>query len=87
MISRLIFALTLVVSAQPGQAADWQAIEANAKGQTIYFYAWGGSSTINQYIERWATIAQERHDVTVKHVKVDDISIAVSYTHLTLPTT
>jgi putative thiamine transport system substrate-binding protein len=77
MISRLIFALSLFVSAQPGQAVDWQAIEANAKGQTIYFYAWGGSSTINQYIERWASIAQERHNVTVEHVKVDDISIAI----------
>ena len=77
MFSRLIFALSVFVSAQSGQAADWQEIEANAKGQTIYFYAWGGSSTINQYIERWATIAQERHDITVEHVKVDDISIAI----------
>ena len=67
----------LFVSAQSGQAADWQEIEANAKGQTVYFYAWGGSSTINQYIERWATIAQERHDITVEHVKVDDISVAI----------
>ena len=77
MISRLIFALSVFVSAQSGQAADWQEIEANAKGQTIYFYAWGGSSAINQYIQRWATIAQERYDITVEHVKVDDISIAI----------
>ncbi len=77
MISRLIFALSVFVSAQSGQAADWLEIEANAKGQTIYFYAWGGSSTINQYIERWATIARERHEITVEHVKVDDISIAI----------
>ena len=77
MISRLILALSLCVSAQSGQAADWEAIKANAKGQTIYFYAWGGSSKINQYIERWATIAQEQYDVTVEHVKVDDISIAI----------
>ena len=77
MISRLIFALSLFVVLQSGQAADWQEIEANAKGQTIYFYAWGGSSTINQYIEAWATIAQRRYDVNVEHVKVDDISITI----------
>ena len=32
MISRLIFALSVFVSAQSGQAADWQEIEADAKG-------------------------------------------------------
>jgi len=77
MISRFILAISLFVGAQLVQAAEWQAIEADAKGQTVYFYAWGGSSTINSYIERWAKIAREQHDITVEHVKVDDISIAI----------
>ena len=34
-------------------AADWSAIEAEAKGQTVYFNAWAGSDTINAYIA-WA---------------------------------
>ena len=77
MIFRFILAISLFVGAQLVQAAEWQAIEADAKGQTVYFYAWGGSSTINSYIERWAKIALEQHDITVEHVKVDDISIAI----------
>jgi putative thiamine transport system substrate-binding protein len=74
---RLMVALVLLAGIQTGQAADWQTVEADAKGQTVYFYAWGGSSTINQYIARWAQIAEERHDVKVEHVKVDDISVAI----------
>ena len=77
MICRLIITTWLLAIVQIVQAADWQAVEADAKGQTVYFYAWGGSSTINQYIERWAQIAEERHDVKVEHVKVDDISVAI----------
>ena len=77
MICRLIVTTWLLAIVQIVQAADWQAVEADAKGQTVYFYAWGGSSTINQYIERWARIAEERHDVKVEHVKVDDISVAI----------
>ena len=42
MIFRFIFAISLFVGAQLVQAAEWQAIEADAKGQTLYFYAWGG---------------------------------------------
>ena len=53
MICRLIVTTWLLAIVQIVQAADWQAVEADAKGQTVYFYAWGGSSTINQYIERW----------------------------------
>ena len=77
MIFRLIVTTVLLASVQLVQAAGWQVVEADAKGQTVYFYAWGGSATINQYIERWAQIAEERHDVKVEHVKVDDISVAI----------
>jgi len=77
MICRLIVTTVLLASVQLVQAAAWQAVEADAKGQTVYFYAWGGSSTINQYIERWVQIAEELHDVKVEHVKVDDISVAI----------
>ena len=77
MIFRLIVTTVLLAIVQIVQASDWQAVEADAKGQTVYFYAWGGSSTINQYIERWAQIAEERHAVKVEHVKVDDISVAI----------
>ncbi|HPH13175.1 MAG TPA: hypothetical protein PLC34_05205, partial [Burkholderiaceae bacterium] len=37
--------------AQTGAA--WPAIEAKARGQTVYFNAWAGSEQINAYLQ-WA---------------------------------
>jgi putative thiamine transport system substrate-binding protein len=50
----------------------WNAIEAKAKGQTVYFNAWGGAEPINAYIQWAATEAQKRFGVAVRHVKVTD---------------
>ena len=33
--------------------ADWSQIQNEAKGQTVYFNAWGGSEATNAYIS-WA---------------------------------
>ena len=33
-----------------GIAGDWAAVEAEARGQTVYFNAWAGSEAINAYI-------------------------------------
>jgi putative thiamine transport system substrate-binding protein len=59
-------------------SAKWQQTLANAQGQTVYFYAWGGSKPVNDYL-RWASkeIAS-RDNVRLRHVKVADISEAVS---------
>lgn len=57
---------------------QWQQTLKAAKGQTVYFYAWGGSKAVNDYI-RWATreIAKE-YKIKLKHVKVTDPSEPVS---------
>nr|CBA26884.1 Protein ynjB [Curvibacter putative symbiont of Hydra magnipapillata] len=47
-------------------------MEAKAKGQTVYFNAWGGSETINAYIQWAAGEAQKRFGVIVQHVKIAD---------------
>ena len=57
---------------------DWPEIEKAAAGQTVYFNAWGGSENINAYIEWVGAQMQERHDVTVVQVKLDDTASAVS---------
>ncbi|MGF1721201.1 ABC transporter substrate-binding protein [Vibrio kyushuensis] len=55
-------------------AMDWAEVESQAKGQTVYFHAWGGSQEINRYIQ-WAGMElSEQYDVTLKHVKVTDIA-------------
>ncbi|GAD78437.1 ABC transporter substrate-binding protein [Vibrio ezurae] len=53
---------------------DWDHIEKNAQGQTVYFHAWGGSQEINRYIQWANTQLQQRYGVTLKHVKVSDIA-------------
>ena len=60
------------------KADDFETTITNAKGQTVYFNAWGGSPAINEYIA-WAgeRIADE-YDITLKHVKLSATSDAVS---------
>ncbi|WP_025673681.1 ABC transporter substrate-binding protein [Salinivibrio socompensis] len=57
---------------------DWQHVKQDAKGQTVYFNAWGGSQEINAYL-RWAGRELKReYGVTLKHVKVADIAETVN---------
>lgn len=59
-------------------AAAWAAIEAAARGQTVYFHAWGGEDKINAYIAWVGAELQRRHGVRVEHVKLADTGDAVS---------
>lgn len=59
-------------------ADEWDEITSKAKGQTVYFNAWGGSSVINDYIDWAASQVKKRYGVTIKHVKVGDIGDVVS---------
>lgn len=65
---------TLASHTTISHAADWQEIEQSAKGQTVYFHAWGGSQEINQYLQWANSELQKRYEVTLKHVKVTDIA-------------
>lgn len=59
-------------------SADWQQTVAEARGQTVYFNAWGGSPVINAYIEKWAEVAETRFGFRVEHVKVNDIGAVIT---------
>ena len=59
-------------------AGNWEDILKSAKGQIVYFNAWGGSDGINDYIHWAAEQAKRQYGITVKHVKVADIGSAVS---------
>lgn len=67
----------LAASALAQGAADWKSVEAAAKGQTVYFNAWGGGEAINAYIDWAAGEAKKRYGVTVKHVKITDAAEVV----------
>lgn len=60
------------------RAGDWQAVLAQAKGQTVYWHAWGGDTKINDFIAWVGEQAFARHGVTIEHVKLADTADAVA---------
>lgn len=74
----LLLLNSVILSFSVHAADTWKEIEQKAKGQTVYFHAWGGSQEINNYL-RWADKELQRtYGVTLKHVKVGDIAESTS---------
>ncbi len=67
-----------VATAAEPDASKWQEVLASAKGQTVYWNAWGGSTNINAYIAWAGDELQKRYGVKVEHVKLDDTANAVA---------
>lgn len=59
-------------------AAEWDSILAEARGQTVYWHAWGGDPKINDFITWIGEKAQERYGVSLEHVKLAATSDAVA---------
>ena len=55
----------------------WSAIEAEARGQTVYFNAWAGSPQINGYIAWAGEELARQFGVILEHVKLADTAEAV----------
>ncbi|RJG42184.1 ABC transporter substrate-binding protein [Motilimonas pumila] len=70
--------LCFFISASSWGQETWPETLAKAKGQTVYFYAWGGSQSINDYIRWAARAAQSQYGIEVKHVKVADTANVVN---------
>ncbi|OGB82062.1 MAG: hypothetical protein A2535_07670 [Burkholderiales bacterium RIFOXYD2_FULL_59_8] len=70
-------AIALTLGVATGANADWSQVQNDAKGQTVYFNAWGGSEATNAYIA-WATKeAKTRYGIEVRHVKITDTAEVV----------
>jgi putative thiamine transport system substrate-binding protein len=72
---------TLALAAAAGSAAaaqTWDEVLAKARGQTVYWNAWGGSQQTNDYIQWTAGRVREQFGVTVEHVKLTDTADAVA---------
>jgi putative thiamine transport system substrate-binding protein len=65
------------VAAAP-DPADWQAVLDEARGQTVYWYAWGGDERTNGYIDWVAERVEAQFDIALTHVKIGDTTEAVS---------
>lgn len=75
----LLAALTLPLAAQAQtDPADWDAVTAAAKGQTVYWNAWGGSTTTNDFIAWVGDKVKTEYGVTLEHVKLTDTADAVT---------
>ncbi len=59
-------------------ASDWQEINNEAKGQTVWFNAWGGDTAINRYLD-WVSGEMKTHyAINLKIVRLADAADAVS---------
>ncbi len=79
----LTAALTLATADQTAQAQAqdglaWDSVVAAARGQTVYWHAWGGDPRINAFIASVGQDLQARHGVTLEHVRLADTADAVT---------
>ena len=72
----LLAALSLTL-ATPA-LADWQATLEAARGQTVYWNAWGGDDRTNAFIAWVGRQTEAAHGVRVEQVKLTDTAEAVS---------
>ena len=58
--------------------ADWDAVTSEANGQTVYWNAWGGSTTTNDFLAWVGSRVAADYGVTLEHVKLTDTADAVT---------
>jgi len=80
---RLTALLPALLLSTPGLSAttdpaDWEAVLDEARGQTVYWYAWAGEQRTNDYLDWVAGRVDKRFGIELKHVKVGDTAEAVS---------
>ena len=73
-----LFALGAALPRSACAAAEWDAVLAEAQGQTVYWHAWGGDPKINDFIAWLGEQALVRHGVTLEHVKLASTADAVA---------
>jgi putative spermidine/putrescine transport system substrate-binding protein len=59
--------------------AEWDSVVAAARGQTVTWYIWGGSETINQYVDTfYGQPLLDEYGITLKRVPLNDTVDAVN---------
>ena len=79
--SQGLLAAALALLPTMGQAyelSDWDSVTAAARGQTVYWNAWGGDPRTNAYIDWVAEQVDQRYGIDLEHVKVSDTAEAVT---------
>jgi len=70
-------------SSQPASSTydinDWDSVVAAAKGQTVNWYIWGGSESINSFVDNfYGKALKDRYDITLNRIPVADTVDAVN---------
>ncbi len=73
----LLAALTAAL-ALPAFAGGWDDTAAAARGQTVYWNAWGGDARTNAFIAWASEQVESEYGVTIRHVKLSDTAEAVT---------
>ena len=68
----------LSVMGNSASAADWTSVLDAARGQTVYFHAWGGDLRINDFIGWVGSQASQLYGITLTQVKLAATSEAVA---------
>lgn len=59
--------------------AHWDSVLAAARGQTVNWYLWGGSDSINAYVDNfYGKALKERYGITLNRVPIADTADAVN---------
>ena len=75
ILAALIAPVAVIADPNP---ADWDAVKAEAKGQTVYWNAWGGSTTTNDFLAWVGSRVSEDYGVILEHVKLTNTADAVT---------
>ncbi|MDP3619454.1 MAG: ABC transporter substrate-binding protein [Ramlibacter sp.] len=76
-LSLAVAAASVPVLGRAQPAGAWSAVEERARGQKVFFNAWGGSERTNAYLQWVAQELSRHHGVQLEHVKITDTAEAV----------
>lgn len=75
ILAALLAPVTAMADPNP---ANWDSVISEARDQTVYWNAWGGSTTTNDFIAWVGDRVSEEYGVTLEHVKLTDTADAVT---------
>ena len=78
LLAALGFAIAAMAQATTALAATWDETLEKARGQTVYFNAWGGDERTNSFLTWADQEMQARYGVHVQQVKLSDTGEAVA---------
>jgi putative spermidine/putrescine transport system substrate-binding protein len=60
-------------------SSSWDQVLAEANGQTVNWYMWGGSDAINEFVDKkYGTLLKEQYNITLRRVPISDTAEAVN---------